>query len=302
MNTSYCIGLCLLLAGNAIASSMVWEEYYENCPDEDIAYLTEYFNDPEHFKEFLMSLGDNRVFWPENIPLFKKKFDVQDKVARPVLLDIYRESLLKARWMPFSPDDTVDVRSSKRGLFHSIEWMGLFADEPVKQLLLGIATDDSADSFYRGPAIRGYLRCASAQNARDVLVRLLTGTGTVANHSEIYKSAILAYDEAEDDPQKREAILASMSVLLARESEKWLFVSVDKDVAKRSREYAESSQRLAILKRINKLPPSTNYGTDNDLNAALESYKSRKTFTSVSTNQTELMARDFRKPTGKRGQ
>jgi len=55
-----------------------------------------------------------------------------------------------------------------------------------------------------------------------------------------------------------------------------------------------------IPKRL--MEPLSNHHTEETLNAALESFKSLTTLTSVSTNQTELMARDFRKPTGKRGQ
>ena len=86
------------------------------------------------------------------------------------------------------------------------------------------------------------------------------------------------------------------SDLLAREEDKNNFAQTDKWLAERNKEYATSSQRLAMLQRMSKLPPSPFSDTDPDINAALKSFRFRLFKTSVSTNMTELMARDFSKP------
>ena len=107
---------------------------------------------------------------------------------------------------------------------------------------------------------------------------------------------MIRYDEAVDDPQKREAILATVIALLAREESKDRFAEMDKQVARRNKEYATSSQRLAMVQRMSKLPPSRGRDTDYDINAALKSFRFRLFKTNVSTNMTELMSRDFSKP------
>ena len=87
-----------------------------------------------------------------------------------------------------------------------------------------------------------------------------------------------------------------MEVALAREDSRRNFMSVDKELAQRSKEYATSRQRLAILQRMNKLPPSNWYGDSSSLDPAIKSFRFRFFKTNVSTNLTELMARDFTKP------
>ena len=139
-----------------------------------------------------------------------------------------------------------------------------------------------------------YIRNADAQQARDALVCFFIDMK--GKHYAPYSSAIAAYDESEGDPQKREAIVASLIVALAREENKDIFVRKDKQLAERSREYATSAQRLDMLKRMSKLPPSKARDTDPDLKKALASFRFRFFKTNVSTNLTELMARDFGKP------
>ncbi|MCL1921432.1 MAG: hypothetical protein FWG50_10230 [Kiritimatiellaeota bacterium] len=70
----------------------------------------------------------------------------------------------------------------------------------------------------------------------------------------------------------------------------------DKQLAERSREYATSAQRLAMLQRMSKQSPPKGSDTYNDLKKALASFRFRLFKTNVSTNLTELMARDFGKP------
>ena len=70
----------------------------------------------------------------------------------------------------------------------------------------------------------------------------------------VYGYAIRAYDEAEGDTQKREAIISSLSAALMREKNEKFFAEVDQDLVKRNKEYAESPQRKAKLERM-KVPP-----------------------------------------------
>ncbi|MCL1920919.1 MAG: hypothetical protein FWG50_07555 [Kiritimatiellaeota bacterium] len=111
-----------------------------------------------------------------------------------------------------------------------------------------------------------------------------------------YSVALDVYDDSGGDPQKREAIVASLIVALAREENKDIFSYRDKQLAERSKDYATSAQRLDMLKRMSKLPPSKARDTDPDLKKALASFRFRFFKTNVSTNLTELMARDFGKP------
>ena len=304
MKTCCCIGLCLLWIGNITA--LDWPEY-EEFSGEDIAHLRQTLQNPKETKEFLIDeFVAEHSLWPDEIPLFKQKFDVRDEIIRPVLLDILRESAQKTGWEmpPSRNDDPADVFDDKRRLLKSIVWLGTFADEPAKKILSDIAADDAKDRYYRDLAVQAYLYCADAQEVKDILMRYIEEKGRDWKNiswSPLYAFAEGAY-RATTDEAKREAILAVLYVVMAQEENKDTFSYRDKKLAHMSKEYATSSQRLTMLKRISKLPPSKGRDTDNDLNAALESYKSRKTFTSVSTNLTELMARDFRKPTRKGGQ
>jgi len=70
----------------------------------------------------------------------------------------------------------------------------------------------------------------------------------------------------------------------------------DKQLAERSREYATSAQRLAMLQRMSKQSPPKGSDTYNDLKKAQASFRFRFFKTNVSTNLTELMSRDFTQP------
>ena len=62
----------------------------------------------------------------------------------------------------------------------------------------------------------------------------------------------------EGDTQTREAIVSAMSAALAKEANTNVFARVDKLLAERSKEYAESPQRKAALERMNKPPEKLN--------------------------------------------
>jgi len=282
----------LLLAGNA--ASLEWE-VIESFSDEHIARLSEEFKTPANLREYLMfGFTSGHPLWSHEIPLFKRKFHISDDTLCAVLADIYK-SVQHLGGGPFRRDDPEELTHDKGRLYYSIVWLGYCADEPAKRLLLDIASDDTKEWRNRLVAINAYIQRADAQQARDVLVRALIGDMQVKPYST-YLCAFEVYDGSESDPLKREAIIASLMVALAREGNKGLFADMDKRLAARSKEYATSTQRLAMLQRKSKLPPSQFRDTDPDLKAALKSFRFRFFKTNVSTNLTELMARDFSKP------
>ncbi|MCL2104671.1 MAG: hypothetical protein FWH21_06425 [Kiritimatiellaeota bacterium] len=294
------ITLSLFLVGSVISQD--WD-FYETLSDMDVARIRAFNQNAENLKKNLWHnlASEDFLRWSGDPLRYKQKFHVADDMLRGVLMEIIRESEKNAKWEPFRNEDPEELTDEKRRLYRAIIWLGYCADEPAKEFLTRIAVDGTKAMTYRTATIDAYLRCADAQQTRDALVRFLIGDMRIDAYST-YLFAMRTYDEVEDDLSKREAIVTSWTVALAKEGDKDFFTDMDKKLAQRSQKYAESSQRLAMIKRMSKLPPSGHRDTDNDLNAALESYKSRKTFTSVSTNLTELIARDFRKPTGKGGQ
>jgi len=286
-----CIG-CLLFAGNVVSQNA--PSRYDSYTDEEVARTREAYKNPENLKETLMRILANSPSWDEDVLLFKQKFDVADDTLRTVLLDIYK-SVQHLRGVPFQDGEPKEITDDKKRLSRSISWLGYCADESAKELLMDIATNGTEDKWLRSNAIIAYIQRADAQQVRDALARFLIGDMKV-NPYITYLYTFGAYDEAESDPQKREAIVASLIVALTREDNKSRFAKMDKELAARSKEYAESSQRLAMVQRMSKLPPSQSRDTDPDLKTALDSFQSLTKLTSVSTNLTELMARDFRKP------
>jgi len=74
---------------------------------------------------------------------------------------------------------------------------------------------------------------------------------TFNRYSNLYVYAMNVYEEAEDNPDKREVIIAVMSAALAKEENEFAFSKADKRFAEQSKEYAESPQRKAALERMN---------------------------------------------------
>ena len=256
MKTSCCLGLCLFLTGNVFSAD--WS-HYESYSDENVANLREILQNPEKAKEFLTDeFAASHALWQSEIPLFKMKFDVQDEIIRPLLLDILRESAQKVGWeTPLSwQDDSMDVIADKRRLYGAIAWLGACADEPTKKLLLDIAMDGTKDTFYREPAVWACLLYhADAQEIKNILIRYLVEANKESRlHNVIYAFAEEAY-RATTDEMKREAILASFSVAVAQTKNKWAFERLDNFLTQNSKEYAESSQRKAALQQMNLQPP-----------------------------------------------
>ena len=279
----------MLMGSTFTSPPSFFDEHKEN----DTAHYRERYKDPEKLKVDLMAGFASEIFvWKDEIPLFKQKFNIKDDVLRSVLMEIY-ESAKHVGNVPISYEDSEEMLFAPKKLYNSIAWLGCCADQPARELLMRIATDDTVVKNYRVPAIMAYIQCADAQQMRDALVCFLVNTGL--NAHGVYQQAIDVYDESKDDKRKREAILTTLIVLLAREGNKVIFADMDKKLAVRSKEYATSAQRLAMLQRMNGLPPFWNSGPDHDLKNELESLQSRARFTNVSTNMTELMKRDFNK-------
>ena len=280
----------LLLAGNAIPQDIPELKDYT---DELISHLRKGFENPGQLEKYLTeTLSYEHFLWPDSIPLFKQKFGITDDTLRTALMGIY-QSVQHLKDAPFQKEDSDEITKDKRRLLYSIEWFGYCADEPVKRLLLDIANDDTIAKGYRYPAISASIQCADVQQVRDVILRFTVDV-KIPPHST-WLAAQSVYDRTRDDPQKRESILATLIVLLAREEDKTEFAEMDKQLAKRSEKYATSSQRLAMVQRMSKLPPALYDKTDPDLKNALKSFRFRLFKTNVSTNMTELMARDFSK-------
>ena len=99
------------------------------------------------------------------------------------------------------------------------------------------------------------------------------------------------------DEQKQDAILSTLYVAVAQDED--LFVRMDEYLQTKSTKYADSSQRLAMLQRTNQIPPDIPSGIRDNLKSALKSLQTRTSFTSISTNLTELLERDFSEPKNK---
>ena len=296
---AYCIGLCLLLTGNVVSQDRVrYEDWirFEEITDEGLAWARDTYNQPETLKKNLTSSegGLDLDLW--EIPFLIRKFNIAEDTLRRVLMEVCHEMAETTGWESYRHDNQQDgLVHDKRNLQQAIEWLGYCADETGKEFLMAVASDGTKGDIYRTAAVRAYLQRADARQARDALVRFFSDTKGIPYAP--YSSAIAVYDESEGDAQKCEAIAASLIVALARESHRGLFYDTDKKLAMRSKEYATSAQRLAMLKRMSKLPPTNGYGDSaKSLDPALASFRFRLFKTNVSTNLTELMARDFGKP------
>ena len=250
MKASCCIiGLCLLLTSKVAAID------YEPKPltEEEITLRKANFKDPAKLKDFLMGeFGE--IDWsgtmskPHLILAFKEGYDMQDEILRPVLMEIYHEAVEKTGWKCGDDGET------ERRLHSSIRWMGVFADEPLKKLLLNIAKDNAKHTYYRYPAILGYIYCADAQEVKNLFDWLLADEKRFsANLRGTLMEQIRGWwSEVQADTQKREVILASLSVAASQEKDAWTFGQLDDFLVQNSQGYAESPQRKKALQRINK--------------------------------------------------
>jgi len=246
------VGLCLFLVGNGIA--MDWK-YYKNLSDDEVAYRRELNKDPVNLKHFFMhSFTSDHQLWPEEIPLFIKKFSITEDTLRTVLMEIIHESAKASKWEPIRQDESEELLFEKRRVYNSIIWLGYCADEAAKEFLMEIADDDTKDWRCRIVAIDSYLQRADAQQTRDALLRFLTEIRV--KPSATYLTVMDVYDEAKGDTAKREAIVSALTAAaLAKEEDRGYFAKADKLFAEQDKVYAKSPQRKAALKQMNLPPP-----------------------------------------------
>ena len=244
-----CMSLCLFLAVHAIAES--WG-MYERLPDDVAEEIRESVKDPKILKEALVDcFAGEHFLWDREIPLYIKKFDIAEDILRAVLMEIIHESEKAAKWEPFRNEDTEELTEEKRRLRRSIEWLGFCADEPAKAFLMEIAADETKAKTYRITAADAYLRRADAQQVKDALIRFLIGDMRIDAYLT-YLDAMEAYDAAEDDPQKRAAIVSALTAAaLEKEEDRGYFAKADEHFAGQDTGYAQSPQRKKALERMN---------------------------------------------------
>ena len=121
---------------------------------------------------------------------------------------------------------------------------------------MDIVTDATKPERYRTEAVCSYMQCVDAQEIRDGIARIFSDEVRATSPSDIfyhnvYNAAFMAYDVAENNTQKREVIITSLTAALEKEEDKFTFAGADKFLAERSKEYADSPQRKAALERMN---------------------------------------------------
>jgi hypothetical protein len=303
MKASYGIGLCVLLASSTIAID--WENFKSypslmSYPEEKMASWKEDLKDPEKLKKALKhclirKTGPNS-FQSDGIPAFIKKFDVKDEVLRSALLGIYHE--MAQNFMSIC-DENNPNRSFDFFVFdRAIEHMGVLADEPMKAFLMDIAKNSvkALPDRIQRPALGAYLGCANAQETRDLCVYFLSDETRLTDNIKDAIKSYISYDN--EDKQKWDAILASLRVIAAREKDWQEFARWDDFLYTRTDDdYFTSRQRLELLKRhVASEPADAKGGEVPTLRKRLkEMLELTEPLTNISTNLTELKARDFSK-------
>ena len=258
--TSVMCMMVVCLATQGFSSRVVTElDLYLATPEQEVEGLQRVLKDPAKLRECMVRITSslNPTSYTR-IDEFKQRFAVSDKAMQTALLDIIREASAKTGWKRSQLGDALDIRIADMQLIPwSIRCLKLCADAEGKKFLMGIATDAEKDSDFRWTAISSYLIRADAQETQETLTRFLVGdmraTLTLPYHG-LYSTAILMYDDAEHSPQKHKAIADALTAALAQEKEKEAFTWADKNLAERSKEYAESPQRKAALERMSKPP------------------------------------------------
>ena len=267
--------MCLVMQGKA-SPALTPLVFYLNESEQETERLRETLKDKKKLRECLDVVLGNHTSLGGALE-FMRKFDVDEEPMRHVLTDIIREVIAKTggKISERYRERTPEIMQSSWRMREALKWMGACADADGRRLLLGIATDNGKHHYFRAEAIHSYMRRADVQEKWDAIARFLADDvrpGILAIFN-VYHAAMQAYDEAEGDTQKREAIVAAVSAALMKDEEKGTFVFIDgelfkrskeedkkafedadKALAKRSKEYADSPQRKAALERMNKPP------------------------------------------------
>lgn len=223
-----------------------------------------------------------------------KASGVTDEQFHRVLMDLYREA--EDKWPTLTPN-TDEWNYNQKVVEGVLGCLPMCGDRADKTFLLDYADSKEKDSVTRAIAVSSYLRIANAEEARDALIRFLVGKERMGSleRLSIYNYAKVSF-EVSASAEKRAAILAALVSAANREEGKIEFMKADRILAERSAAYLRSRERLAMLERHSLEPPTANVHTDRDLKAALEEARQFQARTSVSTNLTALMARDFNQP------
>ena len=221
---------------------------YLNCPEQEAERIKEDLKDAEKLRAFMEkivgSLDSDFRRTPFMMKAFQHKFGVNDGRMQTALTNIIRK------------ESEISSKSGEKdyhnpNLLGAIRWLGCCADAEGKKLLHSIITDKAKDISSRMTAAFTYLRCADAQEFGDAFDCFFADANMwTVSYTEPYRLVMLVYEEAEGNPKKREAIVATMSAKLAKDER--AFAEADLLLAARSKEYAESPQRKAALERIEK--------------------------------------------------
>ena len=256
------------------------------------------FQNPEKLKHQLISMfssldGVDR----QGIERLKQRFDISDNIMRSVAMEIYEESLVAVKE---KRTDGVDggLNTYRQQVAGALFCLGLSVDQSTKQMLVAIVTDSATESSFRRQAISSYLLAADPEEAKNVLLRFLVEEDRMDSQerSTICDYARMVFNDA--NPEKKEAILSVLFVALSREDNKWLFRVYDEILCKISKQYANSHQRLAILRRLINAPSlckADDYAMP-ELQEKLKVLQKMRLYANINTNLTTLKGRDFNLP------
>ena len=231
----------------------------------------------------------------EEMGAFKEQYAVADDQLHRVLMDIYHEA--EGKWSSLAPN-TSEWNNNSRTVEGVIGWLPKCGGIQVKGFLMDYAASKENDSWLRSLAVLSYLRVANADEARDVLLRYLIGEERLDDKMRmvIYQHAQLAWYEV-TEKEKKAAILAALYVALSVESPQWVFRVGDQIVQDISPRYARSRERFALLQKVCSQPFSKHQKQiQQDLESRLRAMRKLKLLTTVNTNLTTVIARDFNKP------
>ncbi len=261
-----------------------------------ISALAEQSIDDATLRRYLRDnfVADESMSW-KKIDGFKDRFAVTDDQLHRVLLDIYGEAEGKRHTLT---PKTPAWNNNNRKIEGVLGWLPKCGDIPVKEFLMSYATTKENDSWLRRTAILSYLREASAEEAKNALLRFLVEEDRMDSQerSSICERARMVFVDA--SPEKKEAILFSLIVALSREDNKWLFRVYDNILCEMSKDYANSLQRREILERLISAPSLCKVDdyVMPELQEKLMTLKKMRLITNVSTNLETIKARNFNVP------
>jgi len=249
--------VCLATPGFSSRVSTPIDGYLAT-PEHEIEKIQRELKDPKKMRECMIHLFSScwhNLIGLEEATEFKRKFDVSDKDMEVALLDVVREWSPKGWPVWQGPDAPMDVRMGYIYLTGAIKLLAFCADAKGKKLLMGIFTDTAKDGEYRLLAIDSYMQRIAVRDAWETFASFITDDVlAIVDRYRLYHLAMRTYDRAKSDTQTRTAIIATMSAILAKETNELYLVETDKRFAERSTEYAESPQRKATLERMGKPP------------------------------------------------